>query len=241
MRKPTIAAFLIPLLLALQLPGRAAGARNVTMEVRAIDVARSTLKEFGVEWSVAARRETGPSWGRPRKGFDVRAAVTASQRKQSSRSNSVLTLTTIDGRPSSLNVGSQVPFTVTRYDAFGATRFVQLVDFGIRLTARPEVQEDGKIKLDLRLEVSTVDPAPAQFVAGSSYPLFRTRTHETSLVVDSGETLIAGQFYSDAEWKDLAAVPGISRVPVLGELFKQRRNQREQQEFVLFVTARITG
>lgn len=237
MKKVPAVAFIVAALLGANRV-HAQSLRNVSVEVRAIDIQKTTLKELEVDWNVQlGKLPTFPQWGKPRVSVDIRSL----EAKKSVRTHQTSFLRTLDGSRAMLFVGKAMPFTVLTFNGFGGyTQSVQFIDFGVRLAAQPEIQDDGRIKVTFRFDTMTIDPPLANPPAGTIYPLFKERHNEATLVVKDGEPIIVSQFYSDEERKNLSTVPGISRVPILGQLFTSRSKEREQTDFALFVTARVS-
>ncbi len=214
--------------------------RNINVEVRTVEISKAALKDLGVEWAVTVGRPTFPQLGRLGRDVNFAAEIRALEAKKSSRSHSTTRLLTLNGKPGLLFIGQQHPFTIVTYNGFGGfTQGIQFVEFGVRLVALPELQEDGTIKLTLRFDTMSIEPPLASPIAGTVFPLFKARRHETTLIVKDGETVVAGQFYSNDERKHLSGVPGISSVPVFGWLFGRQTKERESNELVLFVTATV--
>ena len=56
------------------------------------------------------------------------------------------------------------------------------------------------------------------------------------MIFESGQTMVIGGLTTDAETKTLSRVPYISRIPVLGELFKYRNEARDRRSLLIFIT-----
>jgi type II secretory pathway component GspD/PulD (secretin) len=93
---------------------------------------------------------------------------------------------------------------------------------------------------------STSTLAPAGFdtftvgasgLAGSiSLPRTRSSTIVTTMLMESGQTAVIGGLTSDSDVKTVSRVPYISRIPILGELFKYRQYDRQRRSLIVFVT-----
>ncbi len=130
-------------------------------------------------------------------------------------------------------------------------------DIGIRLYVRPSVGADLKtvglwVKpiitartgwIDRDIIVTTSSDAAGSPSNSEIYnlplPLFETQTIMANAAVNDGHTLVIGGLYEDAVSKNKRAVPGVSRIPVLGHLFKSKNDASARSYLLIFVTARI--
>lgn len=124
--------------------------------------------------------------------------------------------------------GGQIP-----YQSAGATGTpsIEFKDYGIKLNINPTISNDG-IVAKILAEVSTIDPS----VQISGVPGFLTRRTETEFVVGQGQTLVLSGLVSVEKNGGESAVPGLSKMPLLGNLFKSKSNRIKQNELVFFVT-----
>ncbi|MEO0453696.1 MAG: type II and III secretion system protein [Verrucomicrobiota bacterium] len=102
---------------------------------------------------------------------------------------------------------------------------------------RPTIYENGIIKLFVRPEISNVDFT--QTFGINDTPLFTTRYVESRVALKDKQPLVIGGLYDENESKRLQEVPFLSKIPVLGELFKQRRNSSDRLELVFILTPEI--
>lgn len=124
--------------------------------------------------------------------------------------------------------GGQIP-----YQSSGATGTpsIEFKDYGIKLDIHPTISNEG-IVAKILAEVSTIDSS----VQVSGVPGFLTRRTETEFVVDQGQTLVLSGLVGAEKSSGENAVPGLGKIPVLGNLFKSRSNRIKQNELVFFVT-----
>lgn len=124
--------------------------------------------------------------------------------------------------------GGQIP-----YQSSGATGTpsIEFKDYGIKLDINPTISNDG-IVAKILAEVSTID----QSVQVSGVPGFLTRRTETEFVVGQGQTLVLSGLVGAEKNGGESAVPGLGKIPLLGNLFKSKSNRIKQNELVFFVT-----
>lgn len=125
------------------------------------------------------------------------------------------------------------------------TRFVNVPqnfvtkDLGILLHVTPSVGKDRRtITLALKPEVSEKKTEDT-FAGEIKLPRFTTRNLSTSIVVEDGETIVLGGLMKDTASKTMTRVPGLSRVPLVGALFRKRSDSVERSNLLIFITAHV--
>ena len=125
------------------------------------------------------------------------------------------------------------------------TRFVNVPqdfvtkDLGILLHVTPSVGQDRKtITLALKPEVSE-KKTDDSFGGEVSLPRFTARNLETSVVVDSGETVVLGGLMKDTAGTTVTKVPFFGSLPVVGKLFRKEDESVERSNLLIFVTAQL--
>lgn len=124
------------------------------------------------------------------------------------------------------------------------------VPVGFVMTVTPQVAESGEVTLNVRPTISRVvreiiDPNPALLTATppivNRIPVVQSRELESVLRVQSGEIAVLGGLMQDASNDGEDAVPGLSRIPLLGEAFKQKQQARSKTELVVFLRPVVVG
>jgi MSHA biogenesis protein MshL len=127
---------------------------------------------------------------------------------------------------------------------------IQSVPVGFVMTVTPQVAESGEVTLNVRPSISRVlreiiDPNPTLLGATppivNRIPVVQTRELESVLRVQSGEIAVLGGLMQDASNDGEDAVPGVSRIPLLGEAFKQKKENRTKTELVVFLRPVVVG
>ena len=160
-------------------------------------------------------------------------------------------ISTINNQKAVIKVGTD-EFFVTDIDfndnnsAFTATNristSVELTPFfsGISLDVTPQISEDGAITLHVHPSVSEVADQEKIITIGErdvTLPLARSTVRETDSVIraESGQIVVIGGLIQSSSEDDNAAVPFFSEIPLLGELFKQRRLESRKSELVILL------
>lgn len=134
-----------------------------------------------------------------------------------------------NGDKASFLSGGQIPYTAA--SATG-TPSVEFKDYGIKLEVEPYLREDGTILAKVLAEVSDIDLSIS--VDGS--PGILTRKTETNFAIKNGETMVLSGLVNKTKSHADDGVPLLSRIPILGYLFKNREKAQKQTELVFLVT-----
>jgi pilus assembly protein CpaC len=111
--------------------------------------------------------------------------------------------------------------------------------FGIQLTVRPRITPDNQILLTLTPEVSDLDFTNAVVSAGIRIPALTVRRATTTVYVSNGQALAIGGLISSKDTKIIDRVPLLSKIPIIGELFKSRDFRKNLTELIIIVTPQI--
>jgi len=114
---------------------------------------------------------------------------------------------------------------------------LQSVPVDITLKVTPKITPAGAIILDL----SIVKKELLQLItAGGNVGADTTNTDiKTKVLVNNGETLVVGGVYKYSESHNDQGIPGLNKVPLLGLMFKNDNNSKNQFEIIVFVTPRV--
>jgi pilus assembly protein CpaC len=145
-------------------------------------------------------------------------------------------LVATEGKEASFLVGGEFPVPVVQGGASVGAVTVTFREFGIRLTFQPEVTPRNTIKLKVKPEVSTIDMANAVTLSGFLIPALATRRVETQVELAQGQSFVIAGLLDDRATENLARMPGLAQVPVLGALFRSRQEKKSKTELVVLVT-----
>ncbi|MDX1947678.1 MAG: pilus assembly protein N-terminal domain-containing protein [Pirellulaceae bacterium] len=227
------------------------GVQKVLLHVKVLEVSRTKLRTLGVDWaqlsggsfvsSATSQILQTPGTLIGNSGANVRFGIVdtgsfygfveALREYNLAKLMAEPTLTTLSGRPASFNVGGQVPIPLQQ--ALGVTT-VQYREFGTRIDFVPIVLGNGVVRLEVRPEITEIDPSLRDSVTG--VPGFRSRTADTAVEMKAGQTLaIAGLVYSREDAVN-RGIPWIADVPWFGVPFRRVSNKRNEVELLIFVT-----
>jgi general secretion pathway protein D len=147
-------------------------------------------------------------------------------------------LAALDNQKATIKAGDRIPVnqqTLVGGTTNAVTTTSQYIDTGVLLQVTPHINAGGLITLDLQAEVSNPgNPA----VVGDAPPI-NTRSIQTIVAVQSGQTMVMGGIINETKGNQSAGLPLLSRIPVLGGLFGNQTLTNNRTELVLFVTPRL--
>ncbi len=161
---------------------------------------------------------------------------------QSTDSGNVLstpTLLTLDNEEARITVGQNVPIVTGSYTNTGSTtntvnpfQTYERKDVGVTLRVRPQISEDGTIKLVIYQEASSVDSTTKGSPQGITT---NQRAIESSVLVDDGAIVVLGGLMTDEFANSVDKVPVLGDVPVLGNLFKSQSRSLVKTNLMVFL------
>ena len=243
--------------------------RSVLFRLHFVEVKRSLLEDIGIDWAksaagpvfgytgVASARgiydgtrqiergdnllDPNPPFvmkGTARGGLFLGLATTIGSRLNLGVSNGDVRLlaspelTAKSGGKARLQVGGEVPIPLA--SGLGTTS-VEFKPYGIILAIEPVIDADGVISAKISTELSQIDPA----VTISGVPGFLTRSTATEVSIKPGETVALAGLVNSEMASAIDRVPGLSRIPVLGRLFRSDDFRNNKTELVVLLEPEI--
>jgi len=163
--------------------------------------------------------------------FRLDAIITAAETEGEARILSKPRVTTQNNTEAIITQGSEIPVPVQQ----NFTTTVQFQTAALRLTVIPRVTNVGTILLNIRVENNI--PDFARTVLG--IPAIQTSEASTQVMVKDGGTTVIGGIYVQSESETESRVPGLGRIPLIGNLFKSNSKAKDTREIIFFITARI--
>jgi general secretion pathway protein D len=148
-------------------------------------------------------------------------------------------LVTLDNEEAKIVVGQNVPFITGQFTNTGAAagsvnpfQTIERKDVGLTLRVRPQISENGTVKLQIFQEVSSIDPTS---VASPSGLITNKRSIESNILVEDGSIVVLGGLLQDDYSSSLQQVPVLGDVPIVGDLFKTRTRERKKTNLMVFL------
>ena len=148
-------------------------------------------------------------------------------------------LLTLDNEEAKIVIGQNVPFVTGQFTNTNAGsgsvnpfQTIERKDVGLTLKVKPQISENGTVKLTIFQEVSSVQ---ASTVAAPNGPTTNKRTIESNVLVDDGSVVVLGGLLQDEFTGSGDKVPGVSDVPFFGNLFKSEARTRKKTNLMVFL------
>ena len=141
-----------------------------------------------------------------------------------------------NGQEASFLAGGEFPVPVVQGNTNAVT--VLFKEFGIRLNFTPTIAGDV-IRLKVRPEVSALDFANGVTLQGFRIPALTTRRAETDVELRDGQSFAIAGLLDNVTQEDTAAIPILSKLPIIGALFRSKADRREETELMVLITPRL--
>ena len=147
-------------------------------------------------------------------------------------------LTVLDNRQATLQVGQQIPVTTLQSVAALGNTFnsVSYLNTGVILAITPHISESGRLMLELDQEVS--NPEPGTGLNGNN-PTIQQRKVKTQVAVADGESLVLGGLVQDQRSKTANQIPVIGDLPIVGNAFKDKDDKIDKTELIIMITPHV--
>jgi general secretion pathway protein D len=146
-------------------------------------------------------------------------------------------LVTLDNEEARIIIGQNVPFITGSFTNTGAAagavnpfQTIERRDVGTTLRVRPQVAEGGTVRMQIFQEVSSVQDAT--LAAGL---ITNKRAIESNVLVDDGQVVVLGGLIEERVEGGVSMVPGLGRVPILGNLFRYDNRKRVKTNLLVFL------
>ena len=126
--------------------------------------------------------------------------------------------------------GTEIPYQEASSSGATSVSFKEAV---LKLEVTPQITPDDRVVMDLKVNKDSV----GQVFNG--VPSIDTRSVETQVLVDNGETVVLGGVYEQTNLDSVTKVPFFGDLPYLGVLFKTTLIQDDKAELLIFVTPKI--
>lgn len=150
-------------------------------------------------------------------------------------------LLTLDNEEAKIVIGQNVPFVTGQFTNTGASsgggsvnpfQTIERKDVGLTLRVKPQISENGSVRLQIFQEVSSVQ---ASSVNSPSGLITNKRSIESNVVVEDGGIVVLGGLLSDEFSGNQDKVPGLGDVPLFGNLFKSEARTRKKTNLMVFM------
>jgi general secretion pathway protein D len=148
-------------------------------------------------------------------------------------------LLTLDNEEAKIVIGQNVPFVTGQFTNTGATngsvnpfQTIERKDVGLTLRVKPQISENGTVRMQIFQEVSSIAPAS---IASATGLITNKRSIESNILVDDGSIVVLGGLLQDEYAGGQEKVPLLGDIPVVGNLFRTETRSRKKSNLMVFL------
>jgi type IV pilus assembly protein PilQ len=142
---------------------------------------------------------------------------------------------TQNNKKASVLSGAKIPYPAQQGGAAGGAITVAFADANLELEVTPQITNDGTILMDIKVEKADADFSQ---MVGTT-PTITRKMVQTQVLVKDGGTAIMGGVYKNNSSSSTTGVPFLSKLPLIGFLFRNKLNSDSNDELLVFITPRI--
>ncbi len=164
--------------------------------------------------------------------FALDAILTAAESRNIAKVLSKPRLVTQNNIRAEVKQGTRIPVQTV----VNNTISTQFLDVVLKLEVKPQITAEGTVFLDINIENTTIDPGIQRI---NGIPALATQQTTTQVLISDGGTVVVGGVMVTNNSTNVAQVPLIGSIPIIGHLFKNTRVDTSTQELLFFITPRI--
>ncbi|PUU89786.1 MAG: type IV pilus assembly protein PilQ [Halanaerobium sp.] len=143
-------------------------------------------------------------------------------------------LMTLDRKKAKLVIGDQIPVKLERVESDKTVSTISYIEAGIVLEFLPKIINENQVLLEIKPSVNSIGQ-----ILADGLPAVNSRSAETTVILENGETLAIGGLIKKDELKTIREVPILADLPLLGALFSASENTDIETELIIFITPEI--
>lgn len=234
-----------------------ASPKQIKIEVKILEIATDKADKIGVELANGTVGEDGNATIGPMGVYgmgqsykntvdgnkfgwfgsyaDVNVRINALVKNGDAKVLSQPNMITLSGEKASILIGGEIPVPV---NVENNTVSIEWREYGIKLNIEPTVDSKNNIISKVSAEVSSIDYASALSAntGGINVPALKSRKAETTLQLQSGNTMAVGGLIMSDESKSISKFPILGDIPIIGQFFRSTSTTKERKEIVILLT-----
>jgi type IV pilus assembly protein PilQ len=176
----------------------------------------------------------GMTFGSIAGNLNINLRLSAAETQGTLRILSAPKITTLDNVQASIEQGTAIP--VSTVSAAGTNTV--FIDANLKLTVKPHITNENSIVMDLIIQKNEPD---FSHTSGRGDPTILKKEAKTQMLVRDGDTAVIGGIYSRNSGTNYSKIPWLGDIPVLGWFFKERKENDDRTELLIFVTPRLVN
>ncbi len=137
---------------------------------------------------------------------------------------------TLNNQEAKVTQGTEIPYTVI----VDGEATIEFKEVALSLTVTPSIIGDGNVLLDILVSNDSPDTT-----LGTDEPAIKTNEIDTKLLITDGDIVVIGGIKIDSAESTGSSTPGLSKVPVVGNLFKGKQTTDKLDEMLIFIAPRV--
>ena len=157
------------------------------------------------------------------------------------------TVFTSNNKKAIIASGQEVPVpvsTLTNAGVVGTTAAVsasiEYKQVVLQLEVVPLINSEKEVSLDILQKIDSIVPGGNVNISGNSVPTIDTRYIRTNVSANNGSTIILGGLIEDQKQKGYSGIPYLSRIPLLGSVFRGTSTSKERRELIILMCPQVT-
>jgi LysM repeat protein len=211
---------------------------QISIEMRIEEVKRTKLDEMGVSWDL--NKDVGLDFLTPQITYQPGQKLKLWEEQTEAKLLSKPMVATTDSKEAVIFIGDKLPIAKTTTDAAGnSSTNIEYIDVGTKLTVTPRINSKDIVTVTVKANLSNANGATV--IDGNNVPIVRNREAGSVIRLRDGETfMLSGLNYVESSTTE-AGVKGLSKIPLLGHLFKTKstNDPKDASELVIFITPKI--
>ena len=172
---------------------------------------------------------------------NVRIALNALASQSDLNVLSSPSLMVLDNQTAKINIGDEIPIpsrqSVSNIDPAAPTvNEIQYKTTGVILEVTPRVNNSGLVTMEIKQEVSNAVDTDS---SGIDAPTIQQRQIESTVAINSGETIVLGGLIKNQDTNSESGIPGLYKIPVIGKLFGSTKDETLRTELLVLITPRV--
>lgn len=210
--------------------------KQVMIKARVEEISRSKIKELGINPNQLSElkiiKDDSGKIEKLRPGWPD--TLKALNEKGLSNILANPSLMTLDRKKAKLVIGDQIPVKLERIEAEQTVSTISYIEAGIVLEFLPKILNENQVLLEIKPSVNSIGQ-----VLADGLPAVNSRSAETTVILENGETLAIGGLIKKDELKTIRDVPILAELPLLGKLFSAAEDTDIETELIIFITPEI--
>ena len=225
---------------------------QVSIEAQIVELGVNSMQQLGIRWEAMHRPSGSQLQSGPFQAItgaqvllgelsldafnNITGAIQALETRGEAKLLAHPRTTTLDNELAQLLVTDRIPILTLRETELASTTTYRYLDVGIILTVVPHISEDGDILMEISAQVDSLKEDTKD---NTVPPVISSRVAHSRVRVAHGNTLAIGGLTKEETVESISGVPILSRLPILGGLFRSKEQIKRKTDLLILITPKI--